>query len=131
VDSIGDYREYMALVEAAQFVVTGRYHNPILAALVGTPAITFASANHKVHGACEMLDGLAGTPYDGTYLRPDLDAIEADARWRVENRSAAKERLLELCEVRRREAFELGGLVADAWRSGQDARVSPRAAAGR
>jgi len=78
VDSLTDYREYMALAADAQFVASGRYHNTILAAIVGCPSITFASANHKVHGACEILDGIVGSPYDGTDLRSQMDAIEAE-----------------------------------------------------
>ena len=61
-------------------LVSGRYHNPILAAITGCPSITFGSTNHKVHGACEMLDGLVGSPYDSTRLLPDLDAIAGHAR---------------------------------------------------
>jgi hypothetical protein len=125
VDSIVDYREYMAVVEAAQFVVTGRYHNPILAALVGTPSITLASANHKVHGTCEVLDGLCGVPYDGTHLRPDFDRIVADANRHVSNRAGVREALLTLCERRRAEAYDLGPFVADAWRAAAGSTVGP------
>ena len=35
-----DYREWMTVVGDAEFVVTGRYHNPILAAIMGCPSIT-------------------------------------------------------------------------------------------
>lgn len=112
VDTIVDYQEFMELVRDAQFVVSGRYHNPILAAIVGTPSITFASANHKVHGACEMLDGVAGTPFDGTYLRPDLDTIEARARECVQRRDELREQALEVCSRRRTEVAGLGDFAA-------------------
>ncbi|MGH8984779.1 MAG: polysaccharide pyruvyl transferase family protein [Acidimicrobiia bacterium] len=112
VDTIADYREYMALVANAQFVVSGRYHNPILAAIMTCPSITFGSANHKVHGACEMLEGLVGSPYDGTHLRPQLDAIEQQARTYVKDRSDLRDRLQEVCHRRRSEALQLGRLAA-------------------
>jgi polysaccharide pyruvyl transferase WcaK-like protein len=114
VDTIADYREYMALVADAQFVVSGRYHNTILAAIMGCPAITFASASHKVHGACEMLSGLVGSPYDGTHLVPQLEAIQHHARHYVEHRHELKRKLEEVCARRRLEVQGLGRLAADA-----------------
>jgi hypothetical protein len=116
VDSLTDYREYMALVADAQFVVSGRYHNPILAAIMGCPSITFASANHKVHGACEMLNGIVGSPYDGTDLRSQLDAIEGRAREYVTNRIEIGGQLTDLCRRRRTEARALGEVAAGALR---------------
>ena len=128
VDSLTDYREYMALAADAQFVASGRYHNTILAAIVGCPSITFASANHKVHGACEILDGIVGSPYDGTDLRSQMDAIEGRAREYVTNRTELRGRLIDVCRRRRPEALRLGEVAADALRSsstgGSPRRVS-------
>jgi Polysaccharide pyruvyl transferase len=126
VDSLRDYREYMALVADAQFVASGRYHNPILAAIVGCPSITFASANHKVHGACEILDGILGSPYDGTDLRSQMGAIEDRARMYVTNRTEFGGRLIDVCRRRRTEAFQLGEVAADALR-----RSAPVGSSGR
>jgi len=114
VDSITNYREYMALVADAQFIVSGRYHNPILAAIMGCPSITLASANHKVHGVCEILDGLVGLPYDGTHLRPQLDTIEQHARSYVANRAEVTDRLLDVCRRHGHDALRLGALAAHA-----------------
>ena len=116
VDTITDYREFMALVAHAQFAVSGRYHNPILAAIMGCPSITFGSTSHKVHGACEMLEGWSGSPYDGTDIRLQLDAIEKQARFYVENRSDLRDRLQETCRRRGSEAFEIGQLVTTSLR---------------
>ncbi len=112
-DGITDYREWMSLVSDAQFLVTGRYHNAILGAIMGVPSITFASASHKVHGACEMLEGLAGSPHDPTDLRPRLRAIEEQARSYVQNRDHLRGRLQEVCGRRRSEVLGLGRLAAD------------------
>jgi len=116
VDSIADYREFMALVSDAQFLVSGRYHNVILAAVVGCPSITFGSTTHKVHGACEMLEDLVGSPYDGTDLRSRLDAIVRQARTYADRRADVRDQLHEVCEHRRSEVLELGGLVESALR---------------
>ena len=118
IGTVSDYREYMALVAGAQFVVTGRYHNPILAAIMGCPSITFASTSHKVHGACELLEGLVGSPYDATSLRPQLDAIEQHARTYVEDRGELRDGLYEVCGRRRSEAFDVGRLAMGALREG-------------
>lgn len=116
-NAIADYREFMALVSGAQFLVSGRYHNVILAGIMGCPSIAFASTTHKVHGACEMLDGVVGTPYDGTYLRPDLEAITQRARAYVDDRATLGIRLRDVCERRRFEVAGLGELVNGVLRS--------------
>jgi len=108
-----DYREWMALARDAQFLVTGRYHNAILGAIMGVPSITFASASHKVHGACEMLEGLVGSPYDPTHLRPQIRAIEEQARSYVQNRDRLRDQLQEVCGRRRDEALGVGRLAAE------------------
>jgi hypothetical protein len=113
---IYDYREWMSLVADAQFLVTGRYHNVIMGAIMGIPSIAFASASHKVHGACEMLEGLVGSPYDPTDLRPRIPAIEEQARSYVQNRESLRGRLQEVCARRRSEALGIGRLAADAIR---------------
>lgn len=117
VDTIVDYREWMALVADAQFLVTGRYHNVILAAMMGCPSIAFGSTTHKVHGACEMLDDVVGSPYDGTYLIPELDAITQHAGTYVQRRAEFTDRLQEVCARRRSEVLGLGELVNDLVRS--------------
>lgn len=114
VDALVDYREWMALVSGAEFLVTGRYHNVILAAIVGCPAIALGSTTHKVHGACELLDGLVGSPYDGTHLLPRLDDISEQAGSYVERRHDLADRLIDVCSRRRSEALQLGALVRGA-----------------
>jgi len=117
VDTLTDYREFMALTADAAFLVTGRYHNPILAAIVGCPSITLGSTNHKVHGACDMLEGTIGQPYDGTYLLPDIDRIVEQAHRYVVDRAAVGDRLHKICSARREEVMGMGDLVKDALRT--------------
>lgn len=112
MDTLRDYREYMALAAGARFVVTGRYHNVILAAIAGCPSIALRSSTHKVHGACEMLEGLVGSPYDGTDLRPVIDRIVQDGHRYVATRAELTVGLQEVCERRRTEVLGLGGLVS-------------------
>jgi polysaccharide pyruvyl transferase WcaK-like protein len=112
VGSISDFREYMALTAGAEFVVSGRYHSTILSAIVGCPAVTFGSNNHKVHGACELLDDVLGAPYDATHLRPDLDHIVERTRDYAANRDQWREELKRICAQRRAEVDQLGELVS-------------------
>jgi polysaccharide pyruvyl transferase WcaK-like protein len=114
VDTIVDYREWMALIAGAEFLVTGRHHNVILAGIMGCPSVAFGATTHKVHGACEWLEGVVGSPYDSTDLRKDVDAIERQARAYVERRADLRRQLQEICERRRSEALELGLLAAGA-----------------
>jgi polysaccharide pyruvyl transferase WcaK-like protein len=117
IDTIVDYREWMAIVADARFLASGRYHNIILAGIMGCPSIPFGSSSHKVHGACEMLGNLVGTPYDGTDLRPHLDSIEHHARIYDETRPDLHHRLQAVCERRRSEVLGLGALVNSVLRS--------------
>jgi polysaccharide pyruvyl transferase WcaK-like protein len=112
VDATANYREWMTVVRDAQFVVTGRYHNPILAAIMGCPSITLASSSHKVHGGCEMIE-LIGSPYDGTDLLSETPSIVNHARRYVEQRADIRDRLLAVCERRRSETRQLASLVSD------------------
>ena len=117
VDAITDYRRFMALVSGAQFLVSGRYHNVILAAIMGCPSIALGSTSHKVHGACEMLENVVGSPYDGTALRRDLESIAHRASTYVQDRAGWADRLQEVCARRRAEVTGLGELVNDVLRS--------------
>jgi polysaccharide pyruvyl transferase WcaK-like protein len=113
VDTMASYREFMALVSDAQFLVSGRYHNVILAAIMGCPSIALGSSSHKVHGACEMLDNLVGSPYDGTDLLSNLDTITQHAGTYVQSRAEFADQLQDVCGRRRAEAFGLGELVTN------------------
>jgi polysaccharide pyruvyl transferase WcaK-like protein len=106
-----DYREWMTLVKGAQFLVTGRYHNPILGAIMGCPSISLASSSHKVHGACELLE-LVGSPYDPTDLATQTASIVDHARRYVASRTEIGAGLRQVCERRRSETARLGSLVA-------------------
>jgi polysaccharide pyruvyl transferase WcaK-like protein len=116
IGAVIDYREWMTVVRDAQFLLTGRYHNAILAAIMGCPSMTLGSSSHKVHGACEMLE-IIGTPYDGTDLVSQISSIADHARHYVQHRSHFHDRLTEVCERRRSETMELGSLMSGVLRS--------------
>ena len=111
-----DYREWMTVVRDAQFLLTGRYHNPILAAIMGCPSMTFGSSSHKVHGGCEMLE-VIGTPYDGTDLDTQTSSMAVHARHYVQHRADLHDRLTAVCERRRTETMELSSLISAVLRS--------------
>ncbi len=125
-----DYREWMTVVRDAQFLLTGRYHNMILAAIMGCPSITLASVNHKVHGGCEMLE-VIGAPYDGTDLASQISSITGHARRYVQHRADVHDRLEAVCDRHRSETKELSSLITTVLRSSdvredRGARVSPK-----
>jgi polysaccharide pyruvyl transferase WcaK-like protein len=106
------YPEYMALVKGAQFVVSGRHHDTILAAMMGCPTIAFASTSHKVHGACESI-GLVGAPFDSTDLRSQMSAITGQAADYVSRREDLRLSLQKRSMELHQEALELGELARD------------------
>lgn len=116
IDAPIDYREWMTIVRSAQFVLTGRYHNPILAAIMGCPPMALASSSHKVHGGCEMLE-LIGTPYDGTDLGAQTPSMALHARRYVQDRTDLRDRLQAVCARHRSETTELSSLITTLLRS--------------
>jgi polysaccharide pyruvyl transferase WcaK-like protein len=101
----------MGLLSDAKFMVTGRYHNPILGALVGCPSIAFASSNHKVHGVCELLEGHIGTPYDSTDLMSNMEAITEQAARYVAHQSSLGPRLTATAARLGEVTLEMGEMV--------------------
>jgi polysaccharide pyruvyl transferase WcaK-like protein len=130
IGALVDYREWMTVVRDAQFLLTGRYHNAILAAIMGCPSMTLGSASHKVHGACEVLE-IIGTPYDGTDLVSQISSIAGHAHQYVQHRADVHDRLRAVCERRRMETMELSSLISGVLRTSsvrndQGARVTAR-----
>ncbi|MGO9856759.1 MAG: polysaccharide pyruvyl transferase family protein [Acidimicrobiales bacterium] len=116
IDTEVGYREWMTVARDAQFLLTGRYHNPILAAIMGCPSVTLGSSSHKVHGGCEMLE-VIGNPYDGTDLVSQTSSIVGHARDYVQHRAEVHGRLTAVCERRRTETMELSSLMSGVLRS--------------
>jgi len=110
---VEDFREFMGLTAGARFLVSGRHHNTILAAITGCPTITLGAVTDKVHGACEMLDGLLGETYDGTDLRPRIADVAAHARRYVAAGDGLRAQLLAVTAQRHEQAMEHGRIVAD------------------
>jgi polysaccharide pyruvyl transferase WcaK-like protein len=112
IDTIVDYRDWMTVAAGARFLVTGFYHNTILAAVMGCPVIALGTTSHKVHGACEMLGGAVSPPLDGTDLRPQMGTIADRAREYDSCRDHYRARLQAVCQANRSDAAGLGHLAA-------------------
>lgn len=69
------YATLVPIFQNAQFMISGRYHHLILAAIAGCPAIPLRTTSHKIDGLCRLLDPLFGEPFDPTWLRPVLGRI--------------------------------------------------------
>lgn len=109
---VEDFREFMGLTSGARFLVSGRHHNTILAAITGCPTLTLGAVTDKVHGACEMFDGLLGETYDGTDLRPRIPDLVEHARGYVAAGEPLRDALLAVSRRRHEEAMEHGRIVA-------------------
>jgi polysaccharide pyruvyl transferase WcaK-like protein len=105
------YRQFMALQSRAQFQVTSRYHDLILGTIMGCPSVPLASGSHKIHGACELLDGLAGMPFDGTDLRNCTPEIVQCARSYLERLPTLRSQFAAAATRLAAQALEVGTMV--------------------
>lgn len=108
------YRDLMALLAGAKFQVTGRYHNPILGAIVGCPSISIATTSHKNHGTCEVLGGLIGMPFDGTDLRACTPAMLERANDYLKNQATIRPSLQAAAAKLREQTKEMGSMIRGA-----------------
>lgn len=69
------YASVGLLLENAQFMMSGRYHHLIMAAIAGCPAIPQRTTSHKVDGLCRLMSPLLGKPVDPTWLRPVIGDV--------------------------------------------------------
>jgi polysaccharide pyruvyl transferase WcaK-like protein len=105
------YLDLTALLQSAAFLVSGRYHNIILGAIVGCPSVGLTSTSHKIEGLCELLDGVIGQPFDATDIRSSTPAIVAAAKTYVADRDEFRERLLALSARCREATATMGDIV--------------------
>lgn len=50
------YHDFMAHLQTAAFVLTGRFHIAVFAALCATPFLSFEAPTYKLSGLCRLLD---------------------------------------------------------------------------
>ncbi len=74
------FRDVQAVLAQSSFLVSGRYHHLILAAVSGCPGIPLRSSSHKIDGLWELLGGEQGEVFDATDLWSNIDAIVDRAR---------------------------------------------------
>jgi polysaccharide pyruvyl transferase WcaK-like protein len=110
------YRDLMALLSGAKFQVTGRYHNPILGAMVGCPSISIATSSHKNHGTCEALGGLIGMPFDGTDLRTHTPAMLERAQDYIDHQATLRPSLQAAAARLRAQTAEMAPIILGALR---------------
>lgn len=124
------YRDLMAVLARTKFQISGRNHNPVLGALVGCPAISLGTTSHKVHGISELLG--FETPYDGTDLRSNIEAIKAHAARHLAAGPALRDQIKKNSARLGVESLEMGVIVRDvlAKRATSGVRTQVRAARG-
>jgi polysaccharide pyruvyl transferase WcaK-like protein len=105
------YADLAALLESAAFLVSGRYHNIILASIVGCPAVALTSTSPKVAGLCELMEGLIGQPFDVTDLWGNAGRIIDAANEHLRHRDARRGELLELTTRHRAATGRMGDIV--------------------
>jgi len=99
------YSELVPLYQNARFMISGRYHHLILAAIAGCPAIPLRTTSHKVDGLCKLMQPLMGEPFDPTWIEPEINGITERAYKLMSEGENLRLRI-------RQEAQELGRLSA-------------------
>ena len=69
------FTELWSLLRDASFLVSGHYHNVIMAAMVGCPFVPLTTMTHKMQGVCRLLGWHITEPHDATYLSTEADRI--------------------------------------------------------
>ncbi|MGM0456687.1 MAG: polysaccharide pyruvyl transferase family protein [Cyanobacteriota bacterium] len=70
----GNYTEFWSLLKSSSALVSGHYHNIIMAAQVGCPFVPMRSVSHKVESLCELLDWKI-TPLNPTCLELSIEKM--------------------------------------------------------
>lgn len=107
------YSTLLPLLRSAQFLVSGRYHHLIMAALAGCPVIPLRTTSHKVDGLCRLMHPFFGTAYDPTWLRPELDTVTERARELVACRKTMMESLQTAASDMGRRASGIGTMIRE------------------
>jgi len=108
-----DYQSILNILERAKFIISGRYHNAILATKVGCPVIPLHTSSQKIYGLVSLFNGTMPKPIDPTDLWNEGKRVLNHASAILEQgeslRTAYKERATEL----REEALRLSGNIRD------------------
>ena len=91
----GTYRQVWPLLKSASFLVSGHYHNLIMAAMVGCPFVPLTGISHKIEGLLELLGWPSPRTYNPTALAGDVLAIIQDCRRVLGEHTTLSRHLLE------------------------------------
>lgn len=108
------YDDLRMILRDSTFLLSGRYHHTILAAMERCPAITLTTTSHKMEGLVELLANTVCGPYDATDLWSHMQRIISDAQDLLENRIERGERLFEVASQLKNNTLRLGQMVSGA-----------------
>lgn len=107
------FREVMALLKDARFLLTGRYHHVIMATIMGCPSIPMITTSHKMNGLCELLGLPDYEPLDPTDLWTEMPRLEARAAAQVAGGAALRAHVRAAADRLRPGVVRMGTLVAE------------------
>lgn len=108
----GDYTEFWSILKGASALVSGHYHNIIMAAQVGCPFVPMRSVSHKVESLCELLEWPIA-PLNPTCLELSLDKILEGIETTQSQSSKLSEHLLNRTQQLKTESCLTESLIAD------------------
>jgi polysaccharide pyruvyl transferase WcaK-like protein len=104
------FHELWPLLRESRFLVTGHYHYAIMAGMVGCPFIPLSTNNHKMSGACELMEWSVPAQ-DSTALRACTDVIRNHAVRFTRDRDRWADHLTRVCDRLRNEAARNAVLI--------------------
>lgn len=117
------YHDVMALLSRAKIQISGRFHNMVLGALVGCPAVSIGSTSHKVHGVCALLG--FDEPYDGTDLWTHMDSIKLQATELLSKGDELRKKIKDHAALLAVKSYEMGIIVQNVLRKRDQGRIGP------
>jgi polysaccharide pyruvyl transferase WcaK-like protein len=111
----GNYIDFWSLINDAAAIITGHYHNMIMAAMVGCPFIPMRSVSHKIEGVCDLLEWNEKI-VNPTCLPQNADQIVSSLERISSKRLELSEKLSKKCEQLNSEATLTGTLLRAAFK---------------
>ena len=117
------YHDVMAVLSRAKLQISGRFHNMVLGALVGCPAVSIGSTSHKVHGVCALLG--FKEPYDGTDLWGNMESIKLQAANLLSKGAELRKQIEDNAALLAIKSYEMGIIVRNVLRKGNQGGIRP------
>jgi polysaccharide pyruvyl transferase WcaK-like protein len=106
-----NYEDLRTILHDSTFLVTGRYHHAIMAAMEACPTITLTTTSQKMEGLVELFDKQFRGPYDATDIMNNLEKIFSDVRIILTTRTEIGQQLHATAQRLKTDTLDMGRMV--------------------